>query len=245
MGLGLKGKSFMKVNYGKQFYCLIPFLGLFALVLFVGSSSAVGAETRDAEAGCTEAAVSLDTVLQRIRAAAAGVETVACGMEQKKYLKAFAEVLEARGKFAFQRPDCWRWELTEPVLSGLAVCAESGWRWHEKGGGREAFKLADEPWLQHFATQVTAWTTADFAFLQKQYTITLLSPATVAVAPVLKLVPRDPAALRLIAALEITFAENCRYVTRIIIREADGDYTTISFFDVMINQALPEGSFRN
>ncbi len=190
--------------------------------------------------GKIEVGSPLYTTLQRIQEAAAGVETVASTMVQEKYLKAFAEVLKARGHFAFERPDCWRWELIEPVLSGLSVCGDKGWRWHEKGGQPQSFRLADEPWLRHFATQVTAWTTADFDFLQKQYAIVLLK----SVPPSLKLVPHEAVARRLVASLEITFSVDYNYVTRIVIREADGDYTAINFLDVIINQPLPEGSFR-
>ena len=199
---------------------------------------------------------AVEPTLQRIREAAAGVETITSTMVQEKYLKAFAEVLKARGNFAFQRPNCWRWELVEPVLSGLSVCGSKGRRWHEKGGQAQSFKLADEPWLRHFATQVTAWTTADFAFLQKEYILTLLDsesnpqlspelgPELNSESPSLKLVPREVAARRLVASLEITFSADYRYVTRIVIREADGDYTAINFLDVIINQPLPENSFK-
>ena len=61
--------------------------------------------------------------------------------------------------------------------------------------------------------------------------------------PSLQLVPREAAARRLVASLEITFSADYRYVTRIIIREADGDYTVIKFIDVIINQPLPKDSF--
>ena len=234
---------FVKDYFRNQFYSFCLFL-LLTVVVVAGFPATVGAADRRAEAGKIEAASPLDQVLQRIREAAAGVETVASTMIQEKHLKVFAEVLEARGRFAFQRPDCWCWELTEPVLSGLSGCGEMGRRWHEKGGAQQSFKLADEPWLRHFATQVTAWTTADFEFLQKQYILTLLSPELSSSPPTLKLVPREAAARRLIASLEITFSVDCRYVTRIVIREVDGDYTAINFLDVIINQPLPKGSFR-
>ncbi|MCD6535080.1 MAG: outer membrane lipoprotein carrier protein LolA [Deltaproteobacteria bacterium] len=227
-------------------FCLL--LGLFSGCL----SSPVGAVEREADSVKIEAENLLEPTLQRIREAAAGVETITSTMVQEKYLKAFAEVLKARGNFAFHRPDCWRWELVEPVLSGLSVCGINGRRWHEKGGKAQSFKLADEPWLRHFATQVTAWTTADFAFLQKEYILTLLdselnpqlSPELNSEPPSLKLVPREVAARRLVASLEITFSADYRYVTRIVIREADGDYTAINFLDVIINQPLPEESFK-
>ena len=219
--------------------CRVDVLFFLLFGLFSGClmPSSVGAAERDVE-----------PTLQRIREAAAGVETISCKMIQEKYLKAFAEVLKARGNFAFQRPDCWRWELVEPVLSGLSVCGVEGRRWHEKGGKPQSFKLADEPWLRHFATQVTAWTTADFDFLQKEYILSLLapelSPELNSEPPSLKLVPREAVARRLVASLEITFSDDYRYVTRIVIREADGDYTAINFFDVIINQPLTEDGFR-
>ena len=223
-------RSLFKI--GSLFFLLVS-------LLFGGITAVAGAADRGTEAEKIEVISSLEPTLQRIREAAAGVETIASSMVQEKYLKAFAEDLKAHGRFAFERPDCWRWELVDPVLSGLSVCGDKGRRWHEKGGKPQSFKLADEPWLRHFATQVTAWTTADFDFLQKQYVIALLKPEP----PSLELIPREAAARRLIASLEITFSVDYRYVTRIIIREADGDYTAINFLDVIINQALPEGSF--
>ncbi len=189
--------------------------------------------------GPARAAGDLSATLERIRTAAESVNTVSSRMEQEKHLKAFPEVLKASGRFAFKRPDCWRWELSEPVTSGLAVCGESGRRWHENGGKVQKFKLKDEPWLQHFATQVTAWTTADFAFLKQQYAIALLKSSP----PILQLAPRQAAARNLISSLEIFFSTDCRYVEKIIIRESDDDYTVIKFLDVTINQPLPPDAF--
>ena len=240
-------KDLLKVESRLVFWreCCRFYLSFFLAVLFfIFLPVAVGVAASNEDNQKIERADSLDATFQQIRKAAAGVETISCVMVQEKYLKAFAEVLKAQGRFAFQRPDCWRWELSDPVVSGLSVCGERGQRWHEKAGLPQAFKLADEPWLRHFANQVTAWTTADFDFLQKQYALSLLHTELSAVSPTLKLVPRESAARRLIAFLEITFSADYRYVTSIIIREADGDYTAIKFFDVTINQPLPEGSFQ-
>ena len=233
--------------FPNRHYC-INLLFLLIVLVFVCLPALSGAADRGEESVKIEVESSLEPTLRRIQEAAAGVDTIASTMVQEKHLKAFAEVLEARGHFAFQRPDCWRWELIEPVLSGISVCGAEGRRWHEKGGKAQSFKLADEPWLRHFATQVTAWTTADFDFLQKEYVLTLLSselsPELNSESLSLKLVPHEAAARRLVASLEITFSADYRYVTRIVIREADGDYTTIKFLDVIINQPLPEDSFR-
>jgi outer membrane lipoprotein-sorting protein len=182
----------------------------------------------------------LDSVLGKISAAAAGVQTISSRMEQEKHLAAFNEVLKTSGRFAFQRPDCWRWELLQPVVSGISVCGQAGRRWHEDGGQPQSFKLADTPWLQHFAIQVTAWTTADFTFLKEQYAITLIRQNP----PTLKLVPKESAARHLIVALEITFSPDYRYVERIVIRESGSDYTVTNFLDVVINKPLVGDYFK-
>ena len=218
---------------GLTFFSPALWLGLLAGVFFCCGMllpSSVSAAPADK---------SLAAVLERISGAAEKVATVSSRMEQEKHLEVFSEVLKASGRFAFKRPDCWRWELNEPVTSGLAVCGGNGRRWHENGGKEQKFKLKDEPWLQHFATQVTAWTTADFAFLRQQYLITLQQPNP----PVLLLVPQEAAARNLISVLEITFSADCRYVEQIVIREADHDYTVIKFLDVIINKPLPPDYF--
>ena len=226
---------------------------LFSVLFILGpttvKAAAVAAETVSAPAPAAPASTtvnvtanpdeSLAATLERISAAAAGVNTISSRMEQEKHLAAFSTVIKTSGHFAFQRPDCWRWELTQPVKSGILVCGNRGRRWHENGGSPQPFKLADEPWLQHFATQVTAWTTADFGFLKEQYSLTRLSQNP----PTLKLVPKDPTARRMISALEITFSSDYRYVVKIIIRESGTDYTAINFLNVHINTPLPQGYF--
>jgi len=228
----------------------ILLIGLLLFVGFISQPTTVRAVVTAAETVSAPAAPAstpatatpaetLLAMLDRISAAAAGVKTISSRMEQEKHLAAFSEVIKTSGRFAFQRPDCWRWELTQPVESGIQVCGDHGRRWHENGGTPQLFKLADEPWLQHFATQVTAWTTADFTFLKKQYDLALLKQNP----PTLKLVPKEPAARRLISALEITFAADYRYVVKIIIRESGTDYTTINFLNTHINTPLPQDYF--
>lgn len=211
-------------------------LGLFfsvAVILETTCVLAAAGETAPVE-------VQLTATLDRISTAAAGVKTISSRMVQEKHLAAFREVIKTSGRFTFQRPDCWSWELTQPVVSGIMVCGGRGRSWHENGGASQLFKLADKPWLQHFATQVTAWTTADFTFLKEQYDITLINQNP----PILNLVPKEPAARQLIAALEITFAADCSYVARIVIRESGRDYTSINFLAVTINKPIPDDFFK-
>jgi outer membrane lipoprotein carrier protein len=236
-------KKIESLIFIKIIVCTSIILSLFlsAAIILNPTNTYAAITTAPASISTTESSdKSLSATLNRISAAAAGVNTISSRMVQEKHLSAFSEVIKTSGHFAFKRPDCWRWELTKPVASGIMVCGDHGRRWHENGGAPQSFKLADEPWLQHFATQITAWTTADFTFLKEQYDLTQLTQNP----PTLKLVPKEAAARRLISALEITFSADYRYVVKIIIRESGSDYTTINFRNVHINTPLPQDYFK-
>jgi len=182
---------------------------------------------------------ALEQVLVLIKKAAANLTTLSATMEQKKHLEIFSEDLISTGLFYFRRPDCWRWEISSPVHSGLAVCNGRGRRWHEKTRAPEEFELAQEPWLFHFAAQVTAWTTGDFELLRKHYDLRLLASEP----PLIELVPKAPQARRLISALEISFSSDFSYVETVTIRETDGDFTHIRFSQTKLNHPLPPDLF--
>lgn len=172
----------------------------------------------------------LAAVKERLHQAAATVSEVRARMRQEKHLQAFAETQVSQGSFSFRRPDCWSWELAEPAATGIAVCGESGERWQGKDGPRQSFKLSQQPWLRHFSEQITAWTTADFARLEKDYEISLIAAAP----PVLRLVPRAAAAREHLTSMEISFSPDCRYLTRLCLNEAGGDFTVWEFYEVKV-----------
>jgi outer membrane lipoprotein-sorting protein len=182
---------------------------------------------------------ALERVLERLRQNAAGTSSLAADMEQEKHLAIFSQVLRSNGRFYFRRPDCWRWEIRSPLVSGLAVCNGQGKSWSRKPDQATHFKIEQRPWLAHFTAQITAWTTANLDFLKKHYQLTLLreKPARI------RLIPKNEKARRLIAALEITFAADATHVETITLRENDGDFTIIRFSHVVINQPLADDLF--
>lgn len=174
----------------------------------------------------------LAAVKERLRRAAATVTAVTARMRQEKHLQAFAQTQVSEGRFSFRRPDCWSWELEGPNATGIAVCGESGERWQGRDGPRQSFKLSQQPWLRHFSEQITAWTTADFPSLEKDYEISLIAT----VPPVLSLVPRAAAARKHLTSMEISFSPDCRYLTRLCLNEAGGDFTVWEFYEVKVNE---------
>lgn len=184
-------------------------------------------------AAAAAAATPLTAVLARLEGEAAGVQTLSADFVQEKHLAMFQEVLTSKGLFYFAKPDRLRWELTTPVASGFVLNGSAGRRWHEHGGGSEAFDIAREPVMKVVAEQLLAWAKADFVWLRGQYRIRLVreQPVTLRLDPLV--------ANGFLDHLQIAFAADGRHVAQVEMYDQDGDFTSIRFLNAVVNAALP------
>jgi outer membrane lipoprotein-sorting protein len=183
-------------------------------------------------------AASLDEVLGRLNELANGVETLSSDFSQEKYLSVFRDVLPAKGRFYYQKPDQLRWEMTDPIVSGFVLNGQTGRRWQKAGSRGERFDIAREPVMKIVADQLLAWTRADFDSLRRDYRITLAGEAPVR----LRLAPKG-AASGFLDHLAIIFAKDGRHVRQVEVHEKGGDYTRITFHDTIVNGPLADELF--
>jgi outer membrane lipoprotein-sorting protein len=183
-------------------------------------------------------AESPDGVLDRLNELAAGVDTLASDFSQEKYLAVFQDVLPAKGRFYYRKPDQLRWEMTSPVTSGFVLRGDTGRRWQEAGSRGERFDIAREPVMKIVADQLLAWTRADFEALRRDYRISLTGEAPVR----LRLDPKGAAA-GFLDHLSITFAPDGRHVQQVEVHEQGGDYTRITFHHTVVNGPLDDELF--
>jgi outer membrane lipoprotein-sorting protein len=181
---------------------------------------------------------SPDAVLDRLNELAAGVDTLASDFSQEKYLSVFQDVLPAKGRFYYRKPDHLRWEMISPVTSGFVLRGETGRRWQEAGSRGERFDIAREPVMKIVADQLLAWTRADFEALRRDYRISLAGEAPVR----LRLDPKGAAA-GFLDYLSITFAPDGRHVQQVEVHEQGGDYTRITFHHTVVNGPLADDLF--
>jgi hypothetical protein len=119
------------------------------------------------------------------------------------------------------------------------VRGEQGRRWHERTGRTESFQISQEPIMKLVSDQLFAWARADFAWLEQEYRISVLSGAPVA----LRLEPRSAAVAGFLHHLLINFSADGRYVRSVELHELDGDYTRINFVNTAVNKPLPADLF--
>ncbi|PLX76788.1 MAG: outer membrane lipoprotein carrier protein LolA [Desulfuromonas sp.] len=182
----------------------------------------------------------LDVLLDSLREVAATTETLSSHFVQEKHLAIFSEKLLSEGRFSYRKPDRLRWELLTPFASGFVLRGDSGERWNGLSRERGRFSVERDPVMGMVARQLLAWARVDLDWLQQRYRMELLQNRP----PKLRLIPLDPGEAGFIRHLEITFAEDLRYISTVLLQEAGGDKTLLRFSEVELNRALPEETFR-
>lgn len=211
---------------------MIRIIALIGFLFFSGGGGTVTA----AETTTSTESAALFNALERT---AGSVKTLSSDFVQEKHLAIFKTVLNSKGRFYFSKPDLLRWELTAPVASGFVLRGDKGRRWHERTGRSESFQISQEPIMKLVSEQLFAWGKADFAWLKKEYRITVLGESPVA----LRLEPRSAATAGFLNHLLITFSTDGRYVRSVELHEKDGDFTRIKFVNTVVNKPLQADLF--
>ena len=187
----------------------------------------------------TESTDKKTEVFSRIKQAASDVQTLSGEFTQEKHLEILENAPVSRGRFYYRSPDCLRWEIYEPTVTGFVVNGEKGKRWKGQSGAMQSFDLKKEPVIQIISGQVFAWARADFQRLEAGYDIIVLeeNPAT------LKLIPRSGTEKKYLDHIRLIFSSTEDYVSIIEIHETGGDYTQINFMDMTINKPIQEDIF--
>jgi outer membrane lipoprotein-sorting protein len=189
--------------------------------------------------GETRTVAASSPLFTRLEKNAGEVKTLTSDFVQEKHLSMFKTVLISKGRFNYNKPDQLRWELISPVASGFVLNGSKGRRWHERSGRTEKFDINQEPVMKLVSEQLFAWAKADFAKLQREYRITVLSEAPVS----LRLEPLSPATAGFLDHLMIAFSPDGRYVRTVEVHEKDRDFTRIKFINTAVNKPLPADLF--
>jgi outer membrane lipoprotein-sorting protein len=204
------------------------------LVLVVSLFSAAVAE---------ETASRLDAVLGDLSKRLGAVKTLRARFEQKKWLEVFEDEVTSEGTLALAAPDKLRWEYARPLRSALVVDGRRALREKTSRRGettRRAFALEDEPITAITAEQVFLWTRGDFARAREGYELSLVSDKPL----VVRAAPKDSRVRDVVSSIELTFSDDRKALTGVTLVEKNKARTVVSFRDVEIDPALPDGLFR-
>lgn len=176
--------------------------------------------------------------LQKLGAQIRLTKTYQADFNQERHLAVFKDILRSTGRIYFQLPDKLRWETREPYVSLLISNGSHVARFLGENGGLKKMQLGMEDMLQQVMGEISGIMRGDFQALFSQYRI-LLSDSK----DHLQLIPRSEDRKKSIASLEFSLEPATGKVTRVVIREPQGDFIEISFFHGIENSPLDESLF--
>jgi outer membrane lipoprotein-sorting protein len=150
------------------------------------------------------------------------------------------EPLISIGKFAYEKPDRLYWEILKPSPLGFVVQGGQAKRWGSDPRVTETLEIDQEPMIRAIVDQVSAWTRADFPWLEKRYRITVLEETPYS----LKLIPLSFQEKKFLAYITIAFSEDWTHVRSVELHEKGGDFTRLRFINTLLNPSLPKDFFR-
>ncbi|TIH15794.1 outer membrane lipoprotein carrier protein LolA [Marinifilum sp. JC120] len=177
--------------------------------------------------------------LEDLQARSKSISSISSDFTQQSHIALFADVIESKGKFCFARPDNLRWEYNQPFISGFLLKGQEGLKWDGAAEKPAPFNTETSPEMAIISEQILAWTTMNIPWLQSLYTIkvTNFSPA------VMELTPKSSKAKQFLSLIRIFFSPEATHLEGIELHEPGGDYTKITFSNVLLNQNLAQDIF--
>lgn len=166
-----------------------------------------------------------------IEEAVSTIHAVMSEFRQERRLAMLKEPLVSTGRFYYEKPDKLRWEFINPDPSGFVVNGKTAKQWKGKGNLPETFDLRQNPVIGLIVDQIMAWTKADFAWIEKRYTVSVVKENPI----ILQLVPRSSQEKKYIDHISVFFEADTHYANAVEIIEREGDSTHITFFNMIVN----------
>lgn len=198
---------------------------LMVVVVSIGNASLLFAGEKGVDAYREVPASEQDAVLQNMSNNLQSIKTLRAGFVQERHLSMFLDVLSARGTLYFEVPDRLRWELTEPYTSVLVFNGGYVAKFNLENGRLQKMKLGMEDLLQEVLKQVISIMHGDFKKARDIYSISLMHGKDYKV--IMK--PVSAGMAKVIKSLELSIDQASNHVTKITIREPQGDYIEIRF----------------
>lgn len=198
---------------------------LMFVAVSIGNASLLIAGEKGVDAYKEVPASEQDAVLQKMSNNLQSIKTLRAGFVQERHLSMFLDVLSAKGTLYFEIPDRLRWELTEPYTSVLVFNGGYVAKFNLENGRLQKMKLGMEDLLQEVLKQIISIMHGDFKKVRDVYSISLMHGKEYK----LIMKPVSAGMSKVIKSLELSIDQASNHVTKINIREPQGDYIEIRF----------------
>jgi hypothetical protein len=175
--------------------------------------------------------------LARIQQQARLIKTLSADFASVKSVAFLTAPLRTSGRLVYTDAGAVCWEVSKPFRAAAVYNGQQALRYAAAADGRWTPQDAGpDPVLAETMQQLRTWLSGRAFQEAGAYAITVQPgpPLT------LRLVPKDPGLKRFIASLDMSFGPRLDVVRTLTLTEASGDWTRITFSNIVINGKMPE-----
>ena len=177
----------------------------------------------------------------RLRADASRIVTMQADFTQKKSMKILSKPLLSEGRFYFAAPDSIRWEYIRPLKSAVISTRGETKRYMASGGRMVEDTGSGVLAMGIVLDEVAGWMRGRFD-ANPSFRASLRNEKTMAF---ITLTPVGEGMAGMMQRIEIAVSRSDATVKTVRMIESDTAETLIEFRNVRINEALPDGVFRD
>lgn len=202
-----------------------------SLFLSLALAGALRAQGSSAQGG-PNPNLPLESTLQSLEAARAGVRTLEADFTQERVMGLFSQTLRSRGRLVVQRPDRLRWEVLDPSPA-VFVVADGRVGFRTAGGGGASATQAQAGALTAVLADLGAMLGGSLTGLQRRYTLSARAHAGGGTE--LLAVPTDATVARSLARVRLVFSTDLRSIVEVELEEPGGDRSTVRLANPTVN----------
>jgi outer membrane lipoprotein-sorting protein len=207
-------------------------------VLTLAALATAGSTTQPATRPTTR--MTLDQ-LNQLQSVLKNVTTVEADFVEEKNLVMLNHTLTIRGHFALQKPSRLIWIVREPVKYAIRIEGDEIRQWDEDTNRVDVLHLGGDPTFQAVSQQMQAWFLGDYDTLSKSYVVQILSEHPLS----LRFFPQpDSMMAKVISQVDLFFAQDERYIQKMVLDEAGGNVTALSFIHTRVNEPIADDVWR-
>ena len=194
------------------------------MILSAGFSLALAGETDD-----------VSGLLLKLQKNVSGLQSLKTDFVQEKNLSAFKKKIFLRGRIYLMKPQKLAWHVDEPLKYSVIITDEGIQQWDQYTREVQKISFSQNPVLGMVKDQLTAWFNGNFVSLQDNYDIHIVGKSPW----VLEFTPKSNfMAGKVVKCISVGFQQDEMYLAWIKIQEINGDNTTITLKNTVLNPAL-------
>ncbi len=180
----------------------------------------------------------VEAVGGRLNQMAKSLQSIQSDFHQEKYMDFLNVSLESEGKFWFQKENMLRWEYTKPfnyiviINDGVVQISDEGREQEFRIKGNRIFEQVNKIIVASMSGDVVEDESFDVEFFE--------NPDLYLV----KMKPLQKEVAQVINEMEMYFEKESLHMSKIIMKEPNGDHTVIRYFNRKTNEPIPSAMFR-